>query len=99
MATEPASEDCLGYDAFREDQSSLRRFNESDQPAVKRADVGEAAITMSGANRRAVKPEGNDGSVASFCYVAPFSSMVQHMTLAVSAAMENHSRQDEEPQQ
>ena len=65
----------------------LKLDNESDQPAVTHADVGEAAITMSEANRREAKPASHVGSVASFCYVAPFSSMVQHVTPAVRAAM------------
>ena len=69
LATEPVSTACLGHEPFREEQPSLRRFNESDQPAVTRADVGEAAITMSEANRRAAKPASHVGSVASFCYV------------------------------
>ena len=73
--------------------------NESDQPAVKRAEVGEAAITMSEANRRAAKPTSHDGSVASYCYVAPFSSMVHHMTLTVRVTLKNHIHEDEEPQQ
>ena len=51
----------------RVNQQRLRPRNDSDQPAVNRADVGEAAITMSEANRRAAKPAGHDGSVASFC--------------------------------
>ena len=68
-------------------ESLILAANESDQPAVKRTDVGEAAITMSKANRRAAKPTSHDGSVASYCYVPQFSSMIQHVTPPVRAAM------------